>query len=157
MYLLVENHYNTNRKHLINVMSKQLGDEAEDAVQEAYFRALKYIHAYNPEEFEFQRWFSRILSNVRKDFIAERFGRVTGSPIQEDDLVSPEDPYASQVLQVVYDEILLVNDPNHREILTLALIFGYNLRDVVKIVDMKMGTVNQIITRFKSKMKKTYA
>lgn len=157
MHELVEQHYCQNRKHLINALSKQLGDEAEDAVQEAYFRALKYIHAYNPEEFEFQRWFSRILSNVRKDFIADRFGRVSGSPVEEEDWVSPSDPYAHQVLQVVYDEILMVNDPNHREILTLSLIFSYNLRDVVKIVDMKMGTVNQIITRFKSKMKKTYA
>lgn len=158
MNSLIEDHYKNNRKHLSHILTKQMGDDAEDVVQEAYYRALRYSHAFNPNEFDFQRWFSRILSNVRKDFIAEKFGRGTHVEIDEshDEFITECQGTNPKLIELLYDEILEHDNENHREVLTLYFIFNYQQREVSQIVDMKPGTVNQIITRFKSKMKETY-
>ena len=160
MFKLVETHYTNNFPTLVKKISFRLTkEEAEEIVQEAYYRALKYIHAFNPYEFEFQRWFSRILSNVRKDFVAEKFGRPSHVDIDErsEEFMGESLSTNYALMQVIQDEIFEVKDENHREILTLYFIFNYHLRDIVQIVDMKMGTVNQILTRFKARLRETYA
>ena len=160
MHEILEEHYKKNKKHITHMLTRSMGDDAEDVVQEAYLRAWKYIHSFNPNEFKFQNWFSRILSNVRKDFISEKFGRSTHEEFDDGDEDVGDFSFnsnASKLMEIVYDEILLAENEDHREILTLFLIYGYKLREVVEIVDMKMGTVNQILTRFRLRLKETYA
>lgn len=161
MYLLIEDHYRANAASIAKNIAYRAGgrEDAEDIVQEAYCRALKYIHAFNPNEFEFQRWFSRLFSNVWKDAIAEKYQR--GRPQELDEtheqfICNNFKSNAPQLMELIYDEILATENEDHREVLTLYLIYGYQLKEVAEITDIRSGTVNQILFRFKDGLKKTY-
>lgn len=159
MFQVIEDHYKANKNAIIKNISFRAGStqDAEDIVQEAYCRALTYIHAFNPNEFEFNRWFSRLFSNVWKDAISDKYMRGKPEEIDEKDYVCYKfESNAPQLMELVCDAILQVENPDHREVLTLYLLYGYKLREVAEIVDMRSGTVNQILFRFKEDLKETY-
>ncbi len=160
MFDIVEEHYRKNRNAIIKKISFKAGSpqDAEDIVQEAYTRALTYIHAYNPNEFQFERWFSRLFQNVWKDFLEVKYQRGHPEEVDEKDYVCLKfESNASQLMELVYDEIFNTENQDHREILTLYLIYGYKLKDVSNIMGMRSGTVNQVLFRFKEDLKKTYS
>lgn len=161
MYDLIEQHYRERSATIAKNIAYRAGsrEDAEDIVQEAYCRALKYIHAFNPNEFEFERWFSRLFSNVWKDAISAKYQR--GYPQELDEtheqfICNNFKSSAPQLMEIIYDEILATDNEDHREVLTLYLIYGYKLNEVSEITDMRSGTVNQILFRFKDGLKKTY-
>jgi len=64
-YKVIEDYYRKNFKRLVNISRGRAGSyhNAEDVVQEAFTRALKYHKSYNPAMTAFDAWFSRILDN----------------------------------------------------------------------------------------------
>ena len=156
MYREVEAHYLANRDKIIKKITFKAGSvqDAEDVVQEAYCRALTYIHAYNPNEFEFSRWFSRLFQNVWRDILTEKYQRGKPAEISETDYVCYKfESNAPQLMELVYDAIFATENADHRELLTLYLIYGYKLREVADIMGMLPGTVNQVLYRFKDELK----
>lgn len=156
MYREVEEHYRKNRNTIIKKLTFKAGSvqDAEDVVQEAYCRALKYIHAYNPNEFEFSRWFSRLFQNVWRDVLADKYQRGKPEEIDEKDFICYKfESNAPQLMELVYDAIFATENPDHREILTLYLIYGYKLREVADIMGWRSGSVNQVLYRFKDELK----
>lgn len=161
MFAIIEDHYRAKAPSIIKNIAYRAGgkEDAEDIVQEAYYRALKYIHAFNPNEFDFERWFSRLFSNVWKDAISAKYQRGKPEELNENHenfIDKTFNSNAAQLMELVYDEILLTENEDHREILTLYLIYGYKLNEVAEITDQRSGTVNQILFRFKDGLKKTY-
>ena len=72
-YKMIEDHYKNNFKRLVNKTVGKTGNRynAEDAVQEAYTRALAYYKTFNPESGVFEKWFENILNNSVRNLNSE--------------------------------------------------------------------------------------
>ena len=80
--MILEIHYNRNRDVLTKKLAGRVGTRynAEDVVQEAYARALKYFRAWTydgvgTELDSFNRWFTTILNNACREFQYEERGQ----------------------------------------------------------------------------------
>lgn len=125
--------------------------DAEDIIQEAYYRALKYSHTFEMGT-PFNFWFNRIISNVHRDFIAERMFDI--EELDEDKIEgTPDNLVPSQLWEQLKKEI---EDNPNKEILTLYFIYGHPLREIVQITDCKYREANNLITYFKKKMREKY-
>lgn len=155
MYSIIEKHYRTHFSQLCKALNYSCGDNAEDVVQEAYARALQYAPAFEMG-MPFNRWFSRILSNARKDFVSDKFKNGMHDEFDEYDsgaIDVSQMRMTEKLIKKLHSEIEKETDDMHREILSLNMIYGYAPRDIVKIVDQKLDCVNKILFRFKEKMK----
>jgi RNA polymerase sigma-70 factor (ECF subfamily) len=127
---------------------------AEDVVQEAFVRALKYKDAYiwgTPLD----RWFSRILTNAFHDYMkAERDYSSIDDLSEEEERV--ECTSLPNSVKIELREAIEDLSPEHREIVELHLVYGFELRHIVQIVDVKYKTADQIIQRFKNSLKERY-
>lgn len=153
----IEEHFRKNQQVLSKRIKYRTGtiESAEDVVQEAYYRALKYQGAFI-EGANVEHWFSRILSNALKDFMkAEReyagmedIDDEEGEPIENENI-------PDSIKREIRFAISQLPD-HHREVIELYYIYGYELRQIVQIVDMKYQTINQTIQRFKNSLKEKY-
>lgn len=152
----IEQHYRDNFSTLVKKYSRSMGSvhSAEDVVQEAYYRALKYGSTYNGTNFD--GWFGRILINSLRDFKAAERGRGIEQEADEQTLgtISEQGLDAKTIKEI--KELISTKSVQHREILNLYFIHGYKLRDILAIVDMKRKTVDQCLQRFKKELKEIY-
>lgn len=148
--------YNKNRKAYVNIMSSILrGDRAaaEDVVQEAFTRAVRFIDNYNPERGKFSTWFTTILFNSLRDVQKE----MRGHPTQPYKDVSLEDLFGN-------DEILASKDfrtflrqkiqqqPNdqHQQVLEMFFLSGYTSTEISQLMPkMSVSNVTTIVSRFR--------
>ncbi len=152
----IENHYRKNFNTLVKRIKYRAGTQwnAEDIVQEAYLRALKYAATYR-DNLEFDHWFARIVSNTLKDFKrAERDYAGLEDIGEEDELV--EDTSLPRNIQLEIRRAINDLPADQKEIVELHLVFGFELRHIVQIVDKKHATINQTIQRFKKTLKEKY-
>lgn len=153
---LIEQYYVENFKSLVKRMQFRTKTvwSAEDVVQEAFTRALLYKDAYIRGT-PLDRWFSRILTNTFLDYIkAERDYSSLDSLTEEEeriDCTSIDDA----VKREIADEIEAL-PPHHREVAQLHFLYGFELRHIVQITEMKYKTADQIIQRFKKHLKEKY-
>ena len=153
----IELHYKDNFSSLVKRIKYRTGttQAAEDVVQEAYLRALKYKGAFI-EGANMEHWFSRILSNALKDYMrAER--EYSGMDDIEDEEGEPveNENIPDSIKREIRFAISQLPD-HHREVVELYYIYGYELRQIAQIVDMKYQTINQTIQRFKNALKERY-
>jgi len=156
---IIEEHYRGNYRVLVKRIKWKTHNEqdAEDIVQEAYARAIKYKDAFLLGV-DFKLWFGRILSNVVKDFIRDRFQNGFHQEFDEehDDLVI-DNQHIFDILRSIEEDINVTNDEVHKEILLLYHILGFPIRSIVDITNMKYKMVDTVIHRFKKKMEERYA
>ena len=72
---IIETHYRANFDRLSKQWGRRFDNPTvgQDVVQEAYLRAIKYLHTYDVSQ-KFDNWFGRVLHNSYKDFRAEEQG-----------------------------------------------------------------------------------
>ena len=78
-------------KLVIRVRGKVGIDWAEDVVQEAFYRALRYQRAFDPARHEMGAWMSRILGNCVNAMMNERRGHPAMQPYDEFEEEAPEE------------------------------------------------------------------
>lgn len=150
------NLYKNNRKNYINIMSHILrGDHAaaEDVVQEAFTRAVRFIDSYDEKRGKFSTWFTTILFNSLRDVQKEMKGQVT-QPYKD---ISLEDIFGN-------DEILMSQDfrtflrqkiaqqPNdqHQQVLELFFLSGYTSTEISQLMErVSVSNVTTIVSRFR--------
>lgn len=153
---LIEQHYRENFERLSKITARRFSDRlsiAEEAVQEAYLRAYKYIHTFDDDIKPFEHWFSTILNNAVKDL--QRDERASG--IRYDDemltdnfsVVAPKSP----------DELIAlhkaITEHHEREILTYFFILGLKPREIFELVDGRtVHAIKSVVYRFRKEFSK---
>lgn len=150
----LEKYFEKEYNKLVQKVSRRAGspENAEDVVQESFFRACKYWASYNPERQKLGAWFNTILSNACKDKVRDE--RMLGMSVElEESHIDPvemeEEVYAQQKVMALWED---KNDV-HKEVLRLYYECGYKPVEIKEVLDLELGTTKQIIWRFKQEVK----
>lgn len=155
MHELIETHFKENYNRLMKRMTFRAGGhhQAEDIIQEAYARAMKYYNHQRIEEFD--KWFSMVLNNAYNDYMRDDIGL---SYIEDEDeplglvecgLVT------SRTRKEIYD-LISTKSESQKEILTLHLRHGYSATDIANVTDYSYAQVHKTISRFKFELETLY-
>lgn len=130
-------------------MSRFMGNDGEDVVQEAYARALKYLPSFDHSR-DFDKWFNKILSNTVKDFKKDRGGLVVD--LDPDYLEAPEGHS-----EALYGRLIAIYGKglraDHLEVVKLYFEKGYKPREINEVVDLSLTNIRTIISKFRLLMK----
>lgn len=155
----IEDYYKENYDLLVKRYTFRCGSEmdAEDCIHDALVQAMKYRHSCR--EGEFPKWFSGILNNTLKDFKREQRlgGLVKDSELQETD-GKPVFQTSRKELwyKEIHDAAKMKPEPA-REILRLALEYGYGETDILRIVpNMTYAKVRYVLDCFKRELAARY-
>jgi len=156
----IEAYYEANYGRLVKKFSYRAGGipNAEDVVQEAFARALQYMSSFDSTRQELGAWFNTILNNALKD--AKRDHRKQGmTPGVDEDAELSEPLDATMMKEQMIANILADIEkraPVHQQVLTLYFLQGYTAKDISRVVDQKLNTVQTYIKRFKQHMRDAY-
>lgn len=129
---------------------------AEDAVQEAYFRAIKYQKTFR-EGADFEVWFTRIFYNSVKSVQAEvRNGGVVLEVKPQQFLVEVFDDEALKRFNLKEEILSYDGDEDSKEKLTLHFVLGYRAPEVAEFMGVTVVNVYSTVARFKKQMKDKY-
>lgn len=151
----IETHYKENRLKLVKRMTWRAGtpEDAEDIVQEAYARALKYREAFDGDHFD--KWFNTILNNclresknIENGHAAEQFDEEAA-----EGLACPH--YSNHVMKEVF-ELIDTKSLVQQEILGLFFKQEYTAIDISRITEYSYANCHQIINRFKNELRDLY-
>ena len=155
---IVEAHYRKHYKTLVNHMRNRVPNKshhlAEEVVQEAYCRALKYFDGFNPEIKPFSTWFNRILNNSCSSCMQEEGGNSLSMDDDDQDL----EPYRiMEDVSIPFDLVVLIQESMKKqkqdvyEVLNMFFNLGMKTREIAECVEYNHGNIRQIIRRFRIK------
>lgn len=152
-------HYRHNRENEVKRFSYRAGgiENAEDVVQEAYTRAITYLHAWDRDKTSFGQWFSTVLDNALRDFKREE--RQQGLVMQEDKVVDNLELEVDKekVIEKMLQEIEEMPLERNREILRLFVVLGYQAKEVAQILEANVHTVRKVVADFYKYAREVYA
>lgn len=157
---IIEEFYRENFDKLVIQLSRRAGsiENAEDVVQEAFFRALKYQDSFNPRFNKLSTWFNKILKRCLYDF--KRVEMRQGMAILEEEPLAEEatdlDGYEQKFAAEIEEHIAKKANVAHKNVLYLYFVRGYPRRDIVKITDESVKNIEIITYRFKQEMRDRY-
>jgi RNA polymerase sigma factor (sigma-70 family) len=122
---------------------------AEDAVQEAFCRAIRYHRTYNKDE-SLDNWFKSILYNTINAIKGEERDR---GVVYRDDLENM--PYVAQdkaELPPSITKLFKRASTRDQEILSMRFFFGFKTREIHELLNVSHDVVRDVIRRFKEKL-----
>lgn len=147
-------YFEENYPKLVKKVKRRAGtpENAEDVVQEAFYRACKYWSSYDPKQ-DLKTWFGVILNNACKDKVRE--DKMLGMTVEVDEtelepVVMPK--HDCGTLKRI-DELARSKAAHQQEILHLYYKLGYSLSEINQIVDADYKNIDTIIQRFKEEVK----
>lgn len=156
---VIEQHYRAHRDKLVAFYSRSLGwHDAEDAIQEAYCRALQYLNKPLSYE-EFSQWMSSIIKNSVKDSLKDKHNRgqtVSDVSVFIDDDVqhhSPEEEFLCKEKAETIRDIIEGRKSPEKEVLSLYFIYfvGYEgIRNIVPGVNY--GYIRKMVSSFRKEL-----
>lgn len=156
---MIEQFYKDNKKRLINTIAyKSKGDRvfAEDVVQEAFTKALRFYPAYDSEQGEFGPWFNTILYNTMYDMQALDKQIVTkpSEDFSVNDILTAEDFNDENTSILIQSYISRVKNNKHRKIVELFFVYGYSSREISMMMEKtSVSLVTTTVMRFKEGLK----
>jgi DNA-directed RNA polymerase specialized sigma24 family protein len=127
--------------------------DAEDIIQEAYCRALKYQESYDGKHLD--QWMSTIMNNSLREHKNNEKGFAGPSFEEEEAEGTPCSYYPSRVVGEIYD-LIDTKSVLQIEVLTMYVKHGYSAMDISRITDYTYAVTHQIIQRFKNELKDLY-
>lgn len=151
---LIEQHYVANYERLVKRSTYRVPHRskalAEECVQEAYLRAIKYFPTFDEKRDSFEKWFEGILRNAVNDCrTIEKDRGVTYELIDEDgvDLTpSKREKYTAIGL------IKSIKDSKYKMVLSLFLLYGFKTVDIAEHTGITHTNVRQIIYKYRNKL-----
>ena len=160
MYKQIEQFYKDNYSTLVKRLNRRAGgvENAEDVLQEAFFRSLKYCDSFNPERQEIGAWFNTIMNNTL--VVHQRDVMLNGLSVSYDEDVHEESYECDAENNLLLTEIISRiddRDERHRNILHLFFIRGYKMREIQQVVGGGYKGIQMLIHRFKLTMIEEYS
>jgi RNA polymerase sigma factor (sigma-70 family) len=158
MYETIEEYYKEHRRRLVQVVNKRAGgvENAEDVVQIAFERALKYKNSFNPNHSDFEGWLVSILNNSLRAYKADE--RLMGMSVEykeELDERIEATELEGNLAKVILKEIEAKPFPM-RQALYLYFIKQYAPREIVQVLDMTNGYIRFSVHEFKKELREKY-
>lgn len=150
---LISQHFKEHYGELVKRARFRLGDfYAEDAVMDAYERALKYRDNLNLEIVDIVPYMSIILGNTIKDY---QRGNVPKVEVAEDMILTTilEEDHESLITLKRVEEKMMTLPENKRGIVYMYLFQGESGRDVSKVFNTPMGVVRNICCDFRKEVR----
>ena len=152
---LIEKHFKESRLRVIKRLTFKAGspEAAEDILQEAYYRALKYSNSYDGRAFD--NWFSRIINSCFMDYKRQENGLST-EELTDDDVVIINCPsYPNHIMKEVFD-LIDTKSVVQVEVLTMHFKYEYAAIDISKITEYSYTQCHKIISRFREELRQLY-
>lgn len=145
-------YYQDNFDSLVKKINRICGNyhDAEDVVQDAFERAVRYLHTCN----DMDKWFNIILRNTYRDFVRQRMGWPTTKPIDEhlEELEAVIVDHLRPSMVGTIDEMIEKEKEPNRTIIALHVNYGFSQGEIACIVaGTSIGNINNILNRFKQK------
>ena len=124
--------------------------DAEDVVQEASLRALRYFRTFAGGDG--RAWFLRIVRNTCSGWRGQRFEGVT-DPFDEEQHRSPRRPSDPETLLLQTDDATVIARAMHtlparfHQLLVLRELEGLSYRELADVMGLPMGTVMSSLSR----------
>ncbi len=144
---LIHHHYN----YIYNYLLKMTMDQnlAADLTQDTCYKIVTKINLYNQDKSAFSTWIIQIAINTYKDYYRKNkrklnFFNSFKKAENEDNL---EVDVSSDSFEFVSDSMLdLKNvlskiEPLYKEVILLKYYYGYEQKEIAKILDIPVGTV----------------
>ena len=154
----IEGFYRENYSRLVSQMSRKMAGNktaAEDVVQEAFMRATKAIHSYDPDRGKFSSWFNVILYNVLRDAQSE-YKHSPEESVEELSVSSVLDgaEYATEDFsKEIRHKIYNAKNQKHKDILELFFVYGYTSKEIPYLLeDVSQSNVTTVVKRFKDRL-----
>jgi len=157
MYPEIENFYSENFELLVKRYHNRAGSKtnAEDVVQEAFSRAMKYYKTFQESKKEFGAWFNTIANNALRDFKNQEKRMGMSVEFNEEDwglgLSLTDEVLKDRIRQKIADK-----DGQQQEILTLHFEKQYMPKEISEQMDVPHRTVVTTIVRFTREIKDWY-
>ncbi|HSA05497.1 MAG TPA: RNA polymerase sigma factor [Tenuifilaceae bacterium] len=146
--------YNLYSRAMYNVSCRILPDrmEAEDAMQEAFFKAFDKLHTFR-NEVAFGAWLKRIVVNTCIDYLKKKKLQLTSiddvkgvADVQDgvDDFV----PESVEDIKVAMNEL----PEGYRIVLNLHLVEGYEYEEIAEMLGIAQSSVRSQFTRARQKL-----
>src|SRR5215813_3620175 len=122
---------------------------AEDLVQEALLAAWRNFHQFEPGT-NCKAWLFRILKNLHYKQM-QRKGRQPEVPLEDDgaQFAVPEYISANQQMREAFTRLT----PEHQEVLQLAVVEGFEIREVAALLEVPQGTVMSRLSRARASLR----
>lgn len=149
----IETYYRENYNKLVKIARVRVGDYslvlAEEAVQEAFCRSVKYYRTYDPSE-PFDGWFRRILYNAINNL--KRLEK-DGGAVYNDDEAERVEPHISVNFTKEVVDILNQSSVRDQNILNMYCFYGFKSREVGEMLNVSHDVVRDVIRRFREKLR----
>ena len=135
-------------------------DAARDCAQDAFIRAYRALHQYDPA-YPFGPWLFRITTNASLNFVQRGRGReITVEELPDDPEPADAGPELSAVRKEDVQEVLDAMaglPPAYRAALTLRHIEQLSYQEVADALGIPLGTVKTHLHRARAALKRTLA
>jgi RNA polymerase sigma factor (sigma-70 family) len=160
MYQQIEQFYKENYNLLVKRLTRRAGnpENAEDVLQDAFERALKYHKSFNPERQEIGAWFNTIMNNVLVRHQREQMQG--GATIPYDEFAHEESYECTAEIKSQVESILghmYKKEEDAKNVLHLYFINGFRMFEIREITSVPYSTIQMMIHRFKLEMAKEYS
>lgn len=115
--------------------------EAEDVLQEALLRAWRYLPAWRGDA-PIEAWLMRICRNAALDEVRRRSRRPSTVPLDDDGTVV-DGGFARVEAADLLGRLAL----EHREVLVLVDVLGWDYRSTADVLEVPVGTVRSRLSR----------
>lgn len=122
---------------------------AEDLVQETLLSAWRSFHQFEPGT-NCKAWLFRILKNLHYKQMSRR-GRSSEVPLKEEGprFAVSEQVSVNQEVREAFDLL----SPEHQEVLQLAVVEGFGIREVADVLQVPQGTVMSRLSRARASLR----
>lgn len=150
---LITQHYIENKDKMVERFRKLAGaNDAEDIIQEAFYRALRYKESFNPERHSVGRWVGRIAINCYYNILRERRGLPSLQPYEEFELLHDPPPKSSKedAVDEVVQKMLDKRSGDALEVCELRFLLGYHPREIAMITNKNKHTIEGYLKQFRA-------
>lgn len=163
---IIDTHYRQNYKRLVKTIARRFGGNthlAEEAVQEAYTKAVKYFKLFDPDKKPFNAWFTSILNNAVRDLQRQEMHRGAIKEGEELELIpdprnQEETTHWDEIRRHINSDIDTLSNETHQEVLELYFNKGMQPTEICEIIEgVSREAAKKIIQRFRPFILDKYA